>query len=336
MRRIIRNLTLLLFHTLLFAMTRTAAAEELNVYVDRSDPLIAVSRADLDGNRLVVSGTAYDAWSGVKSVEASAEGKPFESVADFVPGSGGEWNYVYPVPETSARYGHFVFRAVDNAGNTAEIARNDIEIYNKKAALIFPDYIVKGQKYIPEIQGDPVKAVVTVSGWGHDYEEWELSKPDFMLSWDGKIAENEVPAGKYLATVRTYNMTGQFTVSNMQAIVPGDDNETGGNENRWIDTDISGVVDELSGDEAVIDGRELEITDDSRIDESIKPGSHVSGIGRIDTYTGEVEIIVLVNTHGAERNLPDIEIEGDRKLGEEDFAGIVEAVGDDYMLSSMY
>ena len=169
MRRIIRNLTLLLFHTLLFAMARPAAAEELNVYVDRSDPLIAVSRTQLYGNRLVVSGTAYDAWSGVKSVEASAEGKPFESVADFVSGSGGEWTYVYPVPETSARYGHFVFRAVDNAGNTAEIVRNDIEIYNKTAALIFPDYIVKGQKYVPEIQGDPVKAVVTVSGWGHDF-----------------------------------------------------------------------------------------------------------------------------------------------------------------------
>ena len=141
MRRLLQNLLLLFSTVLLLVLSQSAQAEELNVYVDRSDPVIAVSGTKLDGNRLTVTGSAYDAWSGIKTVEVSAEGKEFEPAADFETGEGGEWTYVYAVPEDCGRYGRFVFRAVDNAGNSAEIIRNDIEIYNKTAALIFPDYV---------------------------------------------------------------------------------------------------------------------------------------------------------------------------------------------------
>ena len=105
-----------------------AFGEELNVYVDRSDPIIIVSNTRLDGNKLTVTGTAYDAWSGIQTVEVSAEGKPFETANSFADGEGGEWIWAYQVPEDCGQYGRFVFRAVDNAGNTAEITRNDIEI----------------------------------------------------------------------------------------------------------------------------------------------------------------------------------------------------------------
>ena len=331
MRRLLQNLLLLFSTILLPVLSQTAQAEELNVYVDRSDPIIAVANTRLDGNKLTVTGTAYDAYSGIQTVEASAEGNPFETVGSFADGEGGEWVWVYQVPEDCGQYGHFVFRAVDNAGNTAEITRNDIEIYNKKAALIFPDYVIKNIPVTPEIVGDPVRAVVNVSGHGHDHEEWELTGPDFTLVWDGFIAGIEVPAGNYLLTVRTYNQTGQFTVSNMQAIVPADEGDKPGDD-RYKDVPISGTVDEIDDDDAVVSGQDLVITDDSKIDDDIKTGDKVIGLGRYDTVTGEIEIRILKKTDELARSLPDIEIDGDEKIGEIEFAGIIEAVGPDYIV----
>ena len=208
MQRFLKKAVPPLLAVILYVAVLAAGAEELNVYVDRSDPIIAVSGTRLDGNRLIVTGTAYDVWSGIQTVEVSAEGKDFEPAVSFKTGEGGKWTYVYTVPEDCGRYGHFVFRAVDNAGNSAEISRNDIEIYNKTAALIFPDYVIKNIPVSPEIVGEPVRAVVNVSGHGHDHEEWKLQGPDFTLVWDGFIAGIEVPAGNYLLTVRTYNQTG--------------------------------------------------------------------------------------------------------------------------------
>lgn len=332
MRRFLQNLLLLFSTILLLVLSQSAQAEELNVYVDRSDPVIAVSGTKLDGNRLTVTGSAYDAWSGIKTVEVSAEGKEFDPAADFETGEGGEWTYVYAVPEDCGRYGRFVFRAVDNAGNSAEIIRNDIEIYNKTAALIFPDYVIKNIPVTPEIEGEPVRAVVNVSGHGHDHDEWELTGPDFTLVWDGFIAGIEVPAGNYLLTVRTYNQTGQFTVSNMQAIVPADEDDKKGGNDRYRDTTISGTVEDISDDDAVVSGQDLVITDDSQMDDDIKPGDRVIGLGRYDTVTGEIEIRILKKTDEPARSLPDIEIDGDEKIGEIEFAGIIEAVGPDYIV----
>ena len=267
MRRMIKKVMLMIAAASLLPVFRPVVADELNVYVDRSDPLIAVSRTQLNGDRLTVTGTAYDEFSGIQMVEASAEGEPFEPVSSFKSGEGGEWVYVYNVPENCGRYGRFVFRAVDNAGNSAEITRNDIEIYNKTAALIFPDYIIKNIAVTPEIVGEPVRAVVNVSGHGHDHEEWELTEPDFTLVWDGFIAGIEVPAGNYLLTVWTYNQTGQFTVSNMQAIVPADKDDR---PDRYRDTTISGTVEDISDDDAVVSGQDLVITEDSKIDDDIR------------------------------------------------------------------
>ena len=207
MRRMLKMLSVLFSAVFMLSLPQYVLAEELNVYVDRSDPVIVVSNTRLDGNKLTVTGQAYDSWSGIQTVEASAEGKPFETVGSFEAGEGGEWVWVYQVPEDCGRYGRFVFRAVDNAGNTAEIFRNDIEIYNRTAALIFPDYVIKNIAVTPEIKGEPVRAVVNVSGRGYDHEEWELKEPDFKLVWDGFIDGIEVPAGSYLMTVRTYNQT---------------------------------------------------------------------------------------------------------------------------------
>ncbi len=331
MRRLLQNLLLLFSTILLPVLSQTAQAEELNVYVDRSDPIIAVANTRLDGNKLTVTGTAYDAYSGIQTVEASAEGNPFETVGSFADGEGGEWVWVYQVPEDCGQYGHFVFRAVDNAGNTAEITRNDIEIYNKKAALIFPDYVIKNIPVTPEIVGEPVRAVVNVSGHGYDHEEWELTGPDFTLVWNGFIAGIEVPAGNYLLTVRTYNQTGQFTVTNMQAIVPADEGDKPGDD-RYKDVPINGTVDEIDDDDAVVSGQDLVITDDSKIDDDIKTGDKVIGLGRYDTVTGEIEIRILKKTDEPARSLPDIEIDGDEKIGEIEFAGIIEAVGPDYIV----
>ena len=331
MRRLLKNLSVLFSAALLLLTFQTSWAEELNVYVDRSDPIIVVSNTRLDGNNLTVTGTAYDAWSGIQTVEASAEGAQFETVNSFEAGEGSDWTYVYQVPEDCGQYGHFVFRAVDNAGNTAEITRNDIEIYNKKAALIFPDYVIKNIAVTPEIVGEPVRAVVNVSGHGHDHEEWELTGPNFTLVWDGIIAGIEVPAGNYLLTVRTYNQTGQFTVSNMQAIVPAEDGKPGDND-RYRDTTISGTVEDISDDDAVVSGQDLVITEDSKIDDDIKTGDKVIGLGRYDTVTGEIEIRILKKTDEPARSLPDIEIDGDKKIGEIEFAGIIEAVGPDYIV----
>ena len=61
MRRFLQNLLLLFSTILLLVLSQSAQAEELNVYVDRSDPVIAVSGTKLDGNRLTVTGSAYDA-----------------------------------------------------------------------------------------------------------------------------------------------------------------------------------------------------------------------------------------------------------------------------------
>ncbi len=332
MRRLLQNLLLLFSTVLLLVLSQSAQAEELNVYVDRSDPIIGVSVSRLDGNKLTVTGTAYDAYSGIQTVEASAEGKPFETVGSFADGEGGEWVWVYHVPDDCGQYGHFVFRAIDNAGNTAEITRNDIEIYNKKAALIFPDYVIKNIAVTPEIVGEPVRAVVNVSGHGHDHEEWELTGPDYTLVWDGFIAGIEVPAGNYLLTVRTYNQTGQFTVSNMQAIVPADEGGKPGDNDRYKDVPISGTVEDIGDDDVVVSGQDLVITDDSQIDDDIRTGDKVIGLGRYDTVTGEIEIRILKKTDEPARSLPDIEVEGDEKIGEIEFAGIVEAVGPDYIV----
>ena len=174
-------------------------------------------------------------------------------------------------------------------------------------------------------------AVVNVSGHGHDHEEWELTGPDFTLVWDGFIAGIEVPAGNYLLTVRTYNQTGQFTVSNMQAIVPADEGDKPGDD-RYKDVPISGTVDEIDDDDAVVSGQDLVITDDSKIDDDIKTGDKVIGLGRYDTVTGEIEIRILKKTDEPARSLPDIEIDGDEKIGEIEFAGIIEAVGPDYIV----
>ncbi|MBQ6342238.1 MAG: hypothetical protein IJI41_03840 [Anaerolineaceae bacterium] len=56
------------------------------------------------------------------------------------------------------------------------------------------------------------------------------------------------------------------------------------------------------------------------------------GLGRYDTVTGEIEIRILKKTDEPARSLPDIEIEGDEKTGEIEFAGIIEAVGPDYIV----
>ena len=272
MRRLLKTLSVLLFAAFLPLSLKTAWADELNVYVDRSDPIIVVSNTRLDGNKLTVTGTAFDEYSGIQTVEASAEGKPFETVGVYPTGAGGEWIWIYTVPEDCGQYGHFVFRAVDNAGNTAEITRNDIEIYNKKAALIFPDYVIKNIAVTPEVVGKPVRAVVNVSGHGYDYEEWELTGPDFTLVWDGFITGGEVPAGNYLLTVRTYNQTGHSTVTNLQAIVPADGDDKKGDNDHYRDTTISGTVENISDDDTVIGGQNLVITDDSEIDDDIKPG----------------------------------------------------------------
>ena len=332
MRRIIKSLIILFICVLQVFLPLMAAAEELNVYVDRSDPVISVSGTKLDGSRLIVSGTAYDVWSGIRTVEAAAEGGGFETVGSFETGEGGEWSWIYQVPEDCGRYGRFVFRAVDNAGNTAEISRNDIEIYNKKAALIFPDYVIKNIPVTSEIEGEPVRAVVNVSGHGHDFEEWELTGPDFTLVWDGFIAGIEVPAGSYLLTVRTYNQTGQFTVSNTQAIVPGDSDGSGNEPSRWLDIPISGTVDEIGSGDAVVNGQDLIITPESKADDAIRPGDSVTGIGRYDTQTGYIEVTILVKTGEPERTMPDIEVEGDEKTGEKEFSGIIEAVGPDFIV----
>ncbi|MBQ4513011.1 MAG: hypothetical protein II969_08455 [Anaerolineaceae bacterium] len=331
MRRLLKNLSFLLSAAILLLSLQTVWADELNVYVDRSDPIIVVSNTRLDGNKLTVTGTAFDEYSGIQTVEASAEGKPFETVGVYPTGAGGEWIWIYTVPEDCGQYGHFVFRAVDNAGNTAEITRNDIEIYNKKAALIFPDYVIKNIAVTPEVVGEPVRAVVNVSGHGYDYEEWELTDPSFTLVWDGFISGIEVPAGNYLLTIRTYNQTGQFTVSNMQAIVPSDGEEKPGEE-RYHDVPISGTVEDIDDEDAVVSGQDLVITDDSQIDDDIKPGDKVIGLGRYDTVTGEIEIRILKKTDEPARSLPDIEVEGDEKTGEIEFAGIIEAVGPDYII----
>ena len=332
MHRFIQRTALLLMAAVLAAVPLSAGAEQLNEYVDRSDPVITVSGTKLDGSRLTVTGTAFDSWSGISTVKASADGNDFEPVQDFETGEGGAWTYTYAVPEDCGRYGRFVFRAVDNAGNSAEISRNDIEIYNKTASLIFPDYVVKNIPVRPEIEGEPVRAVVNVSGHGYDHEEWELEGPDFTLVWDGFIAGIEVPAGNYLLTVRTYNQTGQFTVSNTQAIVPGSGDDNSGAGVRYIDTSISGTVESIGDDGAVVSGQDLDITDDSRIDDGIRPGDKVTGIGRYDTVTGQTEIRILKKTDEPARSLPDIEIDGDEKTGEKEFAGIIEAAGADYIV----
>ena len=77
MRRLLKTLSVLLFAAFLPLSLKTAWADELNVYVDRSDPIIVVSNTWLDGNKLTVTGTAFDEYSGIQTVEASAEGKPF-------------------------------------------------------------------------------------------------------------------------------------------------------------------------------------------------------------------------------------------------------------------
>ena len=184
----------------------------------------------------------------------------------------------------------------------------------------------------PEIVGEPVRAVVNVSGNGYDYEEWDLTGPDFTLVWDGFIAGIEVPAGNYLLTVRTYNQTGQFTVSNMQAVVPADGKDKPGGNDRYKDVPISGTVEDIDDDGAVVSGQDLVITDDSQMDDDIRPGDKVIGMGKYDTVTGEIEIRILKKTDEPARSLPDIEIDGDEKTGEKEFAGIIEAAGPDYIV----
>ena len=159
----------------------------------------------------------------------------------------------------------------------------------------------------PEIVGEPVRAVVNVSGNGYDYEEWDLTGPDFTLVWDGFIAGIEVPAGNYLLTVRTYNQTGQFTVSNMQAVVPADGKDKPGGNDRYKDVPISGTVEDIDDDGAVVSGQDLVITDDSQMDDDIRPGDKVIGMGKYDTVTGEIEIRILKKTDEPARSLPDIE-----------------------------
>ncbi|MBQ4512051.1 MAG: hypothetical protein II969_03595, partial [Anaerolineaceae bacterium] len=79
-------------------------------------------------------------------------------------------------------------------------------------------------------------------------------------------------------------------------------------------------------------GQDLVITDDSQMDDDIKPGDRVIGLGRYDTVTGEIEIRILKKTDEPARSLPDIEIDGDEKIEEIEFAGIIEAVGTDYIV----
>ena len=58
MRRALKILSVLFSAALMLPAVQPASAEELNVYVDRTDPIIVVSNTRLDGNKLTVTGTA--------------------------------------------------------------------------------------------------------------------------------------------------------------------------------------------------------------------------------------------------------------------------------------
>ena len=79
----------------------------------------------------------------------------------------------------------------------------------------------------------------------------------------------------------------------MQAIVPADEDDKKGGNDRYRDTTISGTVEDISDDDAVVSGQDLVITDDSQMDDDIKPGDRVIGLGRYDTVTGNIEIRIL-------------------------------------------
>ena len=312
-----------------FSLFGAACAQNINAYVDRSAPELNISGYSLEGNVLTMRGTAYDIYSGVSDISVSVDGKPHKTVDKFEEGYGGEWVYRYIVPENTSRYGSFNVLAVDQVGNASDITKKDIEIYNVDSKLIYPPAMYINTIAVPKKVGEPVRAVVTISGRGYDYIEFELKGPDFPLSWNGYFGEKEAPAGNYLATVRAYNKVGVYTVSNVQMIVGPKGNPTPAPQ-RYRDVDIFGYVEELSDKEVVVDGTVYIINDDSQIDPAIKPGDKVTGLGKYDIIDGTTTVVVLNRIEDKTYNLPDIEY--DKKIGEEEFAGIVEAVGEDYIV----
>ncbi|MBQ6519336.1 MAG: hypothetical protein IJI14_11495 [Anaerolineaceae bacterium] len=302
-------------------------ADSINAYIDRSAPELAISSYRLDGNVLTITGTAYDRYSGVADISVSVENRDLTGINSFTEGEGGVWEYKYLVPENTSRYGNFRFVAVDYAGNETELTRTDIEIYNVDSRLKYPQVILKNIAAIPEIEGEPVKAVITISGHGYDYVEIETYGPNFPLKWDGYFGEKEAPSGYYLATIRAYNKVGVYTVSTAQILVPNKKDDDAG---RYRDVDINGYVDSISDDEIVINGKSYEITDNSTIDKNIKSGDKVTGLGKYDLKDDSTEVVILKKVEDKVYNLPTVEV--DTKIGEESFSGIVEAVGDDYIV----
>ncbi len=310
-----------------------AAGQDLNLYVDRSAPELSISGYRLDGDILVVNGTAYDMYSGVANVSASVAGKELETAQNFEEGDGGEWVYRYVIPEGTAKYANFNFVAIDNAGNSTAITKTNVELYNVDAKLKYPDGILSGSTVYPEIEGDPVRAVVTVSGRGYDGIEIETYGPDFPLTWDGRFGDADPTPGSYFATVKAYNKVGAYTVSTTQFVVlQGEDAGSNSDAGRYNDVNIFGYAEKLSDDEIVVNGITYKITDTSQIDENVRAGDKVTGLGRYDIKEGTFEVTFLNRIEDKVYNLPSIDIEADEKTGEESFAGLVEAVGKEYIV----
>lgn len=330
----------------IFCLFNIASAQNINAYIDRSVPEFTISGHSIEGNVLTVKGTAYDIYSGVADVSVSVEGKEHKTVDSFTEGSGGEWVYKYVIPEDTSRYGNFNFVAVDNAGNSTDITRKDIEIYNVDSRLIYPPAMYINTVAVPEKKGEPVRAVVSISGRGHDYIEFELPYPNFPLTWDGYFGDKEASEGSYLATIRAYNKVGVYSLSNVQMIV-GPKGESGQISpivitpvvetatptpapDRYRDVDIFGYINAISNDEATINGNKYIIDENSQIEPGIKTGDKVVGLGKYDIIDGTIIVVTLNKIEDKVYNLPEIDI--DKKIGEEPFSGIVELVGDDYIV----
>ena len=88
---LLRNNRILLLILLIFFVFNAANAENnINSYVDRSAPDLTVANHKLEDNKLTITGTSYDKYSGVESVSVSIDGQPFVSADSFVQGAGGK------------------------------------------------------------------------------------------------------------------------------------------------------------------------------------------------------------------------------------------------------
>ena len=311
-----------------------SADDDLLAFIDRSAPEFTISGNRTQDNVMIFKGSAYDKYSGVDSILVSVDGGEFKPVSFFADKEGGEWQYNYVIPEECSRYANFTFKAIDTAGNEVEINKEKVEVYNKVARLTYIDGLLPERTYYPEnVQGEPVRAVATISGRGHDYAEINLPYPDFSLNWNGYFGDYIAPDGNYLVTIRTYNKTGQYSTSTTQMLVSENwIHEQKNDPDRYRHVDINGYIDSMSKDNVIVNGNEYIITEDSIIENGTKPGTKVTGLGKFDVKNGTIEIIQLRVVPDRKYNLPEYGVATDEKIGEEEFSGIVEAVGEDYII----